>query len=128
VGADRVGGQRPARPGLDNFPTSVSSSTNESIFGGFELVDPTQTEPSDQGPFAYRRTIPLPGGGTRGQLVVENVPGAQAPVAASTASFSVAHPSIAVSGGHRTIVYSVHTLDASGNPGADGRPRIFRVR
>jgi dipeptidyl aminopeptidase/acylaminoacyl peptidase len=104
---------------LANFPNSVSAETNEEIFPGDELVDPTQTDPSDTAPFAFRRNLPLAGGGTRGQLVVENVPGASAPVAASTASFSVAHPSIAVSGGHRTIVYSVHTLDAGGSPGPD---------
>jgi WD40-like Beta Propeller Repeat len=104
---------------LANFPNSVSAETNEEIFPGDALVDPTQTDPSDTTPFAYRRILPLAGGDTRGQLVVENVPGASGPVAASTASFSVAHPSIAVSGGHRTIVYSVHTLDAGGNPGPD---------
>jgi WD40-like Beta Propeller Repeat len=104
---------------LANFPNSVSAETNEQVFGGDELLDPTQTDPSDTHPFAYRRNLPLSSGGKRGQLIVENVPGAAGPVAASTASFSVAHPSIAVSGGHRTIVYNVHTLDSSGNPGAD---------
>ena len=101
---------------LDNFPNSVSATTNESIFSGFELVDPTQTDPSNNGPFAYRRNVPLSGGGTRGQLVVEQVPGAQAPVAASSSSFSVAHPSIARSGDHETIVYDVSALDAAGKP------------
>jgi WD40-like Beta Propeller Repeat len=104
---------------LANFPHSVSAETNEQVFSGDELLDPTQTDPGDIHPFAYRRNLPLSNGGKRGQLVVENVPGAAGPVAASTASFSVSHPSIAVSGGHRTIVYNVHSLDSSGNPGAD---------
>ncbi|MGZ4226926.1 MAG: hypothetical protein ACXVFQ_16335 [Solirubrobacteraceae bacterium] len=100
---------------LANFPNSVSAETNESIFPGDELVDPTQTDPASTSPFAYRRIRPLQNGGTRGQLVVENVPGAEGPVAASSASFSVTHPSIAVSGGHNTIVYDVRALDAGGN-------------
>jgi hypothetical protein len=104
---------------LANFPISVSAETNESVFGGDELLDPTQTDPGDTNPFAYRRNLPLAGGGRRGQLVVENVPGGSGPIAASTASFSVSHPSIAVSGGHRTIVYNVHTLDSAGKPGPD---------
>ena len=102
---------------LANFPNSVSALTNEQIFPGDTLVDPTQTDPSQTSPFAYRRIIPLAGGRARGQLVVENVPGASGPVGASSAAFSVAHPSIAVSGGQRTIVYDVRSLDASGNPG-----------
>ena len=103
--------------GLDAFPDSVSSSTNDDIFPGFELVDPSQTEPSDTGPFAYRRSIPLAGGGTRGQVVVQNAQGIETPMAVNTSAFSVFHPSIAVSGGHETIVYDVRTVDSSGQIG-----------
>jgi hypothetical protein len=101
---------------LGNFPNSVSASTNESIFPGFELVDPTQTDPSDTGPFAYRRVVPQSGGSVRGQVVVEQAQGIQTPFAVNSASFSAAHPSIAGSGGHETIVYDVSALDASGQP------------
>lgn len=34
---------------------------------GFELVDPTPTDPSDLGPFAYRRNLPQPNGVTGGR-------------------------------------------------------------
>jgi hypothetical protein len=101
---------------LANFPNSVSATTNESIFPGFELVDPTQTSPSDTGPYAYRRVVPQTGGNVRDQVVVEQAQGIPTPFAVNSASSSAAHPSIADSGGHQTIVYDVSTLDASGKP------------
>jgi WD40-like Beta Propeller Repeat len=50
--------------GLEAFPNSVSSSSNDDTFSGSVVVDPTQTEPNDTGPFAFRRNIPLGTGGT----------------------------------------------------------------
>jgi hypothetical protein len=104
---------------LANFPNSVSATTNESIFPGFELVDPTQTDPSDPGPFAYRRNVPQPDGSTRGQIVVEQAQGIPTPFAVNSSQFSAAHPSIALSGGHETIVYNVHAFDSGGKPEQD---------
>jgi hypothetical protein len=99
---------------LANFPNSVSATANESIFPGFELVDPTQTDPSDSAPFAYRRVVPQSDGSVRGQVVVEQAQGIPTPFAVNSPSSSAAHPSIADSGGHETIVYDISALDASG--------------
>src|SRR5262249_35357355 len=87
------------------------------IFPGFQLVDPTQTAPNDSSPFAYRRIVPQSGGGARGQVVVEGAQGVATPLAVNSASSSAAHPSVADSDGHETIVYDVSALDAGGQPG-----------
>jgi hypothetical protein len=101
---------------LANFPNSVSATSNNFIFPGFELVDPTQSAPNGSVPSAYRRNVPQPNGVTLGQVVIADAPGAQAPLAVNSLSFSAEHPAIADSGGHLTMVYDVSALDAAGKP------------
>jgi hypothetical protein len=73
-------------------------------------------EPNDTGPLAFRRIVPQSDASVRGQVVVEQAQGIETPFAVNSASSSAAHPSIAESGGHETIVYDVSALDASGTP------------
>jgi hypothetical protein len=87
------------------------SFSRDAVFPDSRLVDPTPNAPDTRsGPFAYRRIVALSGGGTRGQVVAENIPGAPGPLALNSSGVSAAHPAIAVSDGHRTIVYDAFTI------------------
>jgi hypothetical protein len=94
--------------------TGPGSFSHEDAFPGSELVDPTPSTPSIPRPFAYRRNLPQPNGVTRGQVLVEEVPGASGPLAVNTSAHSVAHPSIDASNEHLRIVYDIRTVDSAG--------------
>jgi hypothetical protein len=94
--------------------TGPGSFSHEDAFPGSELVDPTPSTPSTPRPFAYRRNLPQPNGVTRGQVLVEEVPGASGPLAVNTSAHSVAHPSIDASNEHLRIVYDIRTVDSAG--------------
>jgi WD40-like Beta Propeller Repeat len=80
------------------------------------LVDPTPTTLMHLALYAYRRNLAQPNGVTRGQVFVEDVPGASGPLAVNNIGVnSVAHPSIADSNGHLTMVYDVRAVNSSGN-------------
>jgi hypothetical protein len=91
--------------------TGPGSFFRNEDFPGSKLVDPTPGAPSTQiGPYAYRRVLPQPNGVDRGQVDVEQVPGAPGPLAVNAGSVSAAHPAIAGS----TLVYDVRGVDSAG--------------
>ncbi len=98
--------------GLGIFSWSGPGSFSRNAdFPGAKLVDPTPNAlRTDSGPYAYRRIIPQSGGGAIGQVIADEVPGAPGPLAVTSTALSAAHPSIAVSGGHRTLVYDAFTI------------------
>jgi hypothetical protein len=95
-----------------NAPGSFS---REDAFPGSELVDPTPTTLGHPALYAFRRNLPQPNGVTRGQVLVEDVPGASGPLAVNSASVSGAHPAIDVSGDHNRMVYDIRGVDSSGH-------------
>jgi WD40-like Beta Propeller Repeat len=82
-------------------------------FPGSQLLDPTPGAPSTRiGPFAYRRALAPVNGFSRGQVFVDQVPGATGPLLVNSSSFSAAHPAIA----NPTLVYDIRHVDSSGKP------------
>jgi hypothetical protein len=98
--------------GLGDFPDHVSFGDSYGVSPGDEILDPTPSVLADFGIIAYRRTVPLLGGGTVGRVLVEHAaddspPNAQ-PLVVRPGAVHVAHPAIGKLGGRRTIVYDVH--------------------
>ena len=103
---------------LSEFPAQVSLVGSRFSFPGDALVDPTPSFLLDSKMFAYRRSVPLSGGGTVGQVLVENEPDAPAsgnPLIVRPGPVHVAHPAIRPPGG--TIVFDVHSVDRGSNVG-----------
>jgi WD40-like Beta Propeller Repeat len=91
--------------------TGPGSFFRNEDFPDSKLVDPTPGAPSTQiGPYAYRRVLPQSNGVSRGQVFVDQVPGAPGPLAINTTSFSAAHPAIA----NPTMVYDIRGVDSAG--------------
>jgi hypothetical protein len=91
--------------------TGPGSFFRSEDFPDSKLVDPTPGAPDTRdGPYAFRRVLPQPGGGTIGQVVADEIPGAPGPLAITAGGVSGAHPAIAVSDGHLTLLYDAFTL------------------
>jgi hypothetical protein len=94
--------------------TGPGSFTHEDAFPGSELVDPTPSTLRNNHAFAYRRNLPQPNGVTRGQVLVEQVPGASDPLAVNNSAHSAAHPAIDTSNEHLRMVYDIRAVDSAG--------------
>jgi hypothetical protein len=93
--------------------SSPGSFFRSQDFEGSKLVDPTPGAPDTRsGPYAARRALAPVNGVSRGQVFVDNIPGAPGPTVTNGSSFSAAHPAIA----NPTLVYDIRHLDAAGKP------------
>jgi hypothetical protein len=93
--------------------SSPGSFFRSQDFPGSKLVDPTPNAPDARsGPYAYRRALAPVNGVSRGQVYVDQVPGAPGPLLVTGSSFSAAHPAIA----NPTMVYDIRHLDSAGKP------------
>ena len=105
---------------LRDFPAQVSLVASRAIFPGDEIVDPTPSFLLDFGMIAYQRKVPLAGGATLGQVLVEDAPDdpvSAHPLVVRPGVVHVAHPAIGRPGGRPTIVFDVHAVDRGSNVG-----------
>ena len=82
---------------LQDFPVQVSVVASRFVFPGDAVLDPTPSVLLDPGMIAYRRSVPLSGGGTVGQVLVENAPddfSSNHPLVVRPGAVHVAHPVI----------------------------------
>ena len=103
---------------LRDFPVQVSLIGSRFVFPGDAVLDPTPSVLLDPGMIAYRRSVPLSGGGTVGQVLVENAPddfSSNHPLVVRPGAVHVAHPVIRPKGG--TIVFDVHPVERGGGVG-----------
>ena len=99
---------------LRDFPAEVSLVGSRSDFPGDAVVDPTPSFLLDSSVIAYRRSVPLSGGGTVGQVLIEDA--SAHPLVVRPGAVHVAHPAIRPAG-QRTIVFDVHAVDRGSNVG-----------
>jgi WD40-like Beta Propeller Repeat len=97
---------------LRDFPTGVSLGGSYAAFQGDELLDPIPSFLLDDKVIAYRRSVPLSTGGTRGEVRIERLPGSEPgdALVVRPGAVHVAHPAIASA----TMIYDVHVVDRGG--------------